>query len=83
VNICGKTESSSTKPRQKEKHILAVVAVTMAVVKVPQNCCAASNRAGFLKARRQLSALQLAVTALADNNSWATTNKNDGILMDL
>lgn len=66
---------------ERGKYLLALVAVMLAVVKVPQNCCAASKRVGFLNARRQLSALQLAVTALADKSTWAKIEKNDGILV--
>jgi len=66
---------------RQDKNVLAVVAEMLAVVKVAQNSWAASNRAGFLNARRQLSALQLAVTALADKSTWAKIVKNDGILV--
>lgn len=44
---------------------ITLVAVTGAVVKVPQNSCAASTRSLARKARRQLSALQLAAHAVA------------------
>jgi hypothetical protein len=48
---------------------IALVAVTDAVVNVPQNDWAASRRLVARRARRQLSALQLAATAIAGRSS--------------
>lgn len=67
------------------KEGIALVAVTEAVVKVPQNAFASSMRSVPRRPRRQLSALQLAATAAAgrrkgrrilDRRSMLTSSKN-------
>lgn len=51
---------------------IALVAVTGAVVKVPQNATAASRRSDARRARRQLSELQLAATPTASKSTGKT-----------
>jgi hypothetical protein len=59
---------------------IAPVAVTGAVVKVPQNASAASRRSDARRARRQLSELQLAATSTAIKSTGRKREARGGIL---